>query len=193
MLRRFQFSLFCFLIFGGSLLNKISAQTPPVLEPPSSSKRTLFTGFPVFYYTPETRFAFGLTGLSLFNFPKDSSQSTKSSISLLAVYTQNKQWLFSLPFNLFLKNRNYLVYGEVTYNRFNYNFYGVGNAVPETFSERYGVQFPRIRLTALKKLAPHFYAGLRYAFDNYNLFNLDSTGLLIKNEIAGSKGEKFPA
>jgi outer membrane protein assembly factor BamA len=168
----------------------MGAQTLPSLEPPREAKKSMFTAFPVFYYTPETRFAAGLTGLSLFNFRHDSIQAAKSSLSLLAVYTQNKQWLFSLPFNLFVKNRTYLVYGELTYNRFNYNFYGVGNQVPESFSERYGVKFPRVRVSALKKIVPHFYAGLRYAFDNYSLYDLDSAGLLITREIPGSNGGK---
>jgi len=157
-------------------------------EGPRTSIKSLFTGFPVLYYTPETRFAGGLTGLSLFNFRKDTVGAPKSVISILAVYTQNKQWLFSIPFNLFVRNRTYLVYGEVTYNRFNYNFYGVGNQVPANFSERYGVEFPRLRLTCLRKIRPHFYAGFRYAFDKYRLFNLDSAGLLSKGTIPGATG-----
>jgi outer membrane protein assembly factor BamA len=153
-----------------------------------SSKRYLFTGLPVLFYTPETRLAYGLSGICLFNFKSDSLRAPRSTISLSAVYTQNKQALFTLPFNLFIHNRTYMVYGELTYNKFNYNFYGVGNSIPANFVERYGVEFPRIRLTVLKKLFPHFYAGLRYAYDNYSLYNLNENGLLIQKTIPGSSG-----
>lgn len=94
----------------------------------------------------------------------------------------------NLPFNLFIKNRAYHLYGELGYNRYFYNFYGVGNEEPESYVERYGIEFPRIRLTALKKIRKHFYAGLRYAYDNMTLFDLDSTGKLITGTIPGSKG-----
>lgn len=143
---------------------------------------------PIVFYTPETRFGFGASALCFFNFKKDSVGAPRSSVSTGFAYTQNKQILSALPFNLFLKNRAYQVYGEVAYNRFFYNFYGVGNAQVPDFVERYGVEFPRLRLTLLKKIVPKVYLGPRYAFDKFRLFSMDSTGQLIKGTIPGSKG-----
>lgn len=174
------------------LLPCLARQTfTPAVTPPDSaarSKRYLISGLPVIFYTPETRFAFGGTALSIFNFRRDSVGAQKSSLSLGVLYTQNKQMLLNLPFNLFLRNRAYHLYGEVAYNRFFYNFYGVGNDQPPGFVERYGIEFPRVRLTALKKLRPHVYAGLRYAFDKFSLFDLQPSGQLIGGQIPGSKG-----
>src|SRR6185436_9856296 len=132
------------------------------------------------FYTPETRFGFGGSAVFIFNFRKDSLFAPKSSVNMGLAYTQNKQVLFYLPFNLFIRNRSYQVYGEFAYNKYNYNFYGVGNEMPASYVEKYGVEFPRIRITLLKKLARNFYAGPRYAYDKYSLFNLDSSGLLFK-------------
>lgn len=168
-----------------------SALCASVIAPPDSAarkKRHLVTGLPVVFYTPETRFGFGATGLCLFNFRNDSALAHKSSVSLAFAYTQNRQILSGIPFNLFIKNRLYHVYGEVAYNKFFYNFYGVGNRQDPGFVERYGVEFPRLRLTVLKKFAPHFYAGIRYAFDHFRLFNLDTTAQLAKGGIPGSRG-----
>ena len=151
-------------------------------------KRYSVLGAPVLFYTPETRFGFGASGFCFFNFRNDSVLAPKSSFSLGFAYTQNKQIISTLPFNLFLKNRSYQLYGEVTYNRFFYNFYGVGNDQSPDFVERYGVEFPRLRITALKKIVPHVYAGLRYAFDKFSLFKLDTTGQLIQGTVPGSKG-----
>lgn len=170
------------LLFCGSQLYGIQVTER------DSTKRYLVTGLPVVFYTPETRWGFGATGICLFNFKSDTINAPRSSFNLLAAYTQNKQILFTLPFNLFIFNRSYWTYGELTYNRFNYNFYGVGNEVSPTFVERYGVEFPRVRLTFLKKIFPGFYAGLRYAYDNYRLFNLNENGQLIKQDIPGSSG-----
>lgn len=151
-------------------------------------KRYTISGFPVLFYTPETRLGFGAAGICTFNFKKDSLNAPRSSFNLGFAYTQNKQILFYLPYFLFFKNRAYQVYGELGYNKYFYNFYGVGNDQPKDFVEKYGVEFPRLRVTALKKLADHFYGGLRYAYDKFSLFDLDSTGQLIKKDIPGSNG-----
>jgi hypothetical protein len=154
----------------------------------TTKKRYLITGLPVLFYTPETRFAFGATGLWLFNFKTDSAFAPKSSVNLSFVYTQNRQVLLSAPFNLFVQNRRYQLYGELGYNSFNYNFYGVGNDKPESYVERYGVEFPRLRLTVLRRLLPGFFGGLRYAFVNFSLFDLDPSGELTAGTIPGSRG-----
>ena len=151
-------------------------------------KRYLVSGFPILFYTPETRFGFGAAAVCIFNFKSDSLLAPRSSINLGFTYTQNRQVLFYLPYVLFIKNRTFQVYGELAYNRYNYNFYGVGNNQPENYVERYGVEFPRWRFTFLKKVTRRFYAGLRYAFDKFSLYDLDSTGQLITKKIPGSNG-----
>jgi hypothetical protein len=154
----------------------------------STKKRISLSALPVVFYTPETRFGFGASGILLFNFKNDTLQSQKSSVNIGFAYTQNKQVLFYLPFNLFVNNRAYQFYGEAGYNKFFYNFYGVGNEQPENFVEKYGVEFPRLRITAIKKIARGFYMGPRYAYDKFSLSNLDSAGQLIRGKIPGSKG-----
>jgi len=151
-------------------------------------KRILVSGFPVLFYTPETRFGFGAAGICIFNFKNDSLFAPRSSVNLGFTYTQNKQVLFYLPYTLFIKNRSYQVYGELAYNRYTYNFYGVGNDNPRDFVEKYGVAFPRLRFTALKKVGKNLFTGLRYAYDQFSLFGLDTTGQLYKKTIPGSTG-----
>lgn len=155
-----------------------------------TKKRYFITGFPVLFYTPETRLGYGASGLMLFNFKNDSIHAPRSTVTIGFAYTQNKQVLFNLPFNLFVKNREYHYYGEIAYNKFFYNFYGVGNEQDPNYVEKYGVAFPRLRITALKKVVPHVYTGLRYAFDNYTLFDLDTTAQLYEGTIPGSQGGK---
>ncbi len=153
-----------------------------------SKKRYLISGLPIVFYTPETRFGFGAAGIFIFNFKKDSAMAPKSSINLGFTYTQNNQVLFYLPYTLFIKNRSYQFYGELAYSKYNYNFYGVGNEQAANYVERYGIEFPRLRVTALKKVIRGFYAGLRYAYDKISLHDLKENGQLIQNSIVGSKG-----
>ena len=143
---------------------------------------------PVVFYTPETRLGLGASGVFIFNFKNDTLGARPSTIYLGFAFTQNKQAVINLPFNLFLKNRLYNVYGELGYNHLNYNFYGVGNEVPKDFVERYGIDFPRLRLTGLRRTTNYLYAGLRYAYDKNYLYDIDSTGMLVTGEILGSNG-----
>lgn len=157
-------------------------------DTPLPTKRRVISGLPVVFYTPETRFGFGATSLLIFNWKNDTINAARSSMSMGFAFTQNKQVLSYLPFNLFLKNREYQVYGELAYNKYHYNFYGVGNEVPQNYVERYGVEFPRLRITGLKKLIPHFYAGLRYAYDKFTLFDLDTSAILGSGKVPGANG-----
>lgn len=170
----------------------ISAVCHAAFTPPPDSiprkKRYAVVPLPLLFYTPETRFGFGASVFCTFNFKNDSAFAPRSNVSLLFAYTLNKQIMSSLPFNLFLKNREYQVYGELTYNKYFFNFYGVGNDQPPGFVERFGYELPRIRLTAVKRIAPRFYLGPRYAYDKFSLFDLDTSGQLIKGEIPGSRG-----
>jgi len=51
------------------------------------------------------------------------------------------------------------------YNKYTYNFYGVGKIIRKIMSKNTVLNI-QARITALKKIGKHFYAGPRYAFDN---------------------------
>jgi hypothetical protein len=162
------------------------AQTDSIKIQMVKTNKPFYFGFPVLFYTPETRVGFGATGVATFNFKKDSIGAQQSRVNLIAVYTQNKQVLLYLPYLLFLKNRTYQCGGEVGYYNFNYLFYGIGNAPYN--EEVFFLKYPRIRFSLLRKIKKQFYAGIKYNYDNVTLFNLDTTGSLIKGAIAGSRG-----
>lgn len=163
---------------------KINAQNDSIIV---KKNKPFYFGFPIVYYTPETKFAFGASGFTSFNFKKDTIGASQSRVSFIGIYTQNKQMLFYAPFNLLFKNREYQTYGELGYYNFNYLFYGIGNS--SSFNtELYYLKYPRLRIAFLKKIRPNFFVGVKYLYDNVSLFNLDTSGLLIKHNIIGSRG-----
>lgn len=151
-------------------------------------RKPLIAGFPIAFYTPETRWGAGATGVCIFNWRSDSLRARPSTVSLGFAVTQNRQVFFVTPFHLFLDSARYQVYGEIAYNRYRYNFYGRGNEVPENFVERYGLEFPRFRLTVLRRFGKWFYAGGRYAYDRFSLFDLAPQGLLANKRVPGADG-----
>ena len=109
-------------------------------------------------------------------------------MQVVAAYTLQKQLLLYFPFTLFVNNSDYYSYGEVGYYRYVYQFFGIGNTVDPDFKEAYSVNFPRIRLTALKRVHPKWYLGLRYWFENFTITEVDSAGMLTEGTITGSQG-----
>lgn len=151
-------------------------------------KRNKFSFFPVAFYSPETKLAFGVLGAYTFYNKKDINQQYPSQVQIGAAYTFNKQVLFYFPFRIYTNKSKYTIYGEAGYYKYSYFFYGVGNNLPDENEELYKVSFPRIRLNALKKVSPILYAGLRYWLEDYKITSTEAGKQLATGVIPGSNG-----
>lgn len=170
----------------------------------SAQKQVSLFPFPIIYYTPETRFAYGAVVSATFRFTRDfirfKADTTTvnagppnvprpSNVQLIAAYTQNKQVLLFVPFQVFYDQNRYYVYGEAGYYKYAYNFYGVGQRdVP---AENYGVNYPRVRLNALRRIRPGLYAGLRGEYENYVITRVEPDGLLATGTVSGGQGGRM--
>jgi hypothetical protein len=165
------------------------AQSQAVASKPDSSlNKTTIRGFPVAFYSPDTKLGVGALGIVFFNFKKDSIGARKSSINIGGAYTTLNQVLLYTPFQIFVNNSKYWFYGELGYYKYIFNYFGVGNNTPNDYIEKYDARFPRIRINALRKVNNSLYVGVRYVYDNFSLSNYRSDGELIKNRITGSTG-----
>ena len=97
----------------------------------ATEKRNSFFGLPIAYFSPETDWAFGVTGIYAFRLKKESITSRPSQLTLGFAYTLNKQVLIYLPYQLFAKNQVYNIYGELGYYLYSYQFFGLGNETKE--------------------------------------------------------------
>jgi hypothetical protein len=147
-----------------------------------------FSVFPVAYYAPETKLAVGILGAYTFYNKKDSAQKRPSQIQVGAAYTFNKQLLFYIPFRIYTRQNNFVFYGEAGYYKYSYFFYGIGNNQAQDYKELYKVNFPRIRINALRKVTEKLYAGVRYWLEDYNITSNDSGKQLSTGIIPGNKG-----
>ena len=150
-------------------------------------RKSSFITLPLAFYTPETRFGGGAATLYAFRFRNQSDSSRPSQIQLGGAYTAEKQLLSYLPFQLFLDDAKYNIYGELGYYRYFFYFFGIGNDASDE-SESFNVNFPRVRLSALKLVAPNLYVGGRYWFDNYQIAKVEEGGLLETQNITGNEG-----
>ena len=131
------------------------------------------SAFPVAYYSPETKLAVGALAAYTFYNKNDNTQKRPSQIQLGAAYTFNKQLLFYIPFRIYTRQSSFVFYGEAGYYKYSYYFYGIGNKQSNDYKELYKVNYPRIRVNLLRRINPHFYAGVRYWLEEYKIIETE--------------------
>ena len=142
------------------------------------------SAFPIVFYLPETKLAFGALGMTVFNIGKTKAWR-KSQVQLGLAYTLKKQFLLFIPYELYAK-QNWKIAGEIGYYRYFYNYYGLGVNSIKNDLETYNANFPRFISSVLYKVKPNFLAGVQYRFD---LFDIPNVGpLLSQNNPDGISG-----
>lgn len=146
---------------------------------------------PLLYFTPDTRWAAGAAGVYYFKFkPKsENEQKTRMSyVQFLADYTQNRQLDMWATWNVFTRNENYLLKGDIRFRDFPDRFYGLGNASLESDEEKYSYSLFQLKSLQLKKLRPGVFVGFDYALEYEYNFSYTKGGQLEQGTITGSKG-----
>jgi outer membrane protein assembly factor BamA len=146
---------------------------------------------PLIYYTPDTRWAFGGAGVYYFKVPPKYEYQKLTRVSylqFLADYTQNNQLDIWGVWNIFTRNEDYLLKGEMRFRDFPDRFYGIGNNTPKENEERYGYKLISIKNLAMKKIRPSLFAGVDYHFEYEYDFRLEEGGQLGEGTITGYNG-----
>ncbi len=172
--------LFALLSSSDTLAQKEIAQVDTL------EKQSYLLAFPVAFRFPETRWGGGAAGLWNFYFNPKDSLSPPSQIQMGAAYTQNQQVLSSLPFHLFWGERKHVAYGEFSYYRYAYNYFGQGDAI-QSKAQNYDADFFRIRLNYLRAIKNRWYLGLRMWLEDFEI-EANEPGLLGQNTILGEEG-----
>ena len=146
------------------------------------------TVLPIVFYLPETSFGFGVSGMGTFRLDGESPSSKTSSIILGASYTLKNQILFFLPYEIYKKNEDIRIKGELGFYKYFYNYNGIGGNSNYSDLENYEVIFPRLVFTYSKAISKKWKIGIGYKFDNFNITNIKAGGLLDTEQPIGYKG-----
>ena len=148
---------------------------------PDSTTRVF--GLPILFFSPDTQLGGGALGIVTF-----AGQPFRSSISFGIAYTQQKQFLLYMPYQLFSSNQQWRAYGELGWYRYVYQYFGIGNKYPNTFVEKYTAQYPRLRISALHRMKGQHYGGLRWYFDDYRIKETTDAGEIANGTLTGANG-----
>lgn len=154
-------------------------------EADSTQRKNGIAVLPVIYYTPETRWAFGVAGLYIYRPEIHNAKPTTATAS--AVYTQNKQISIELTTNAFSDDAALWHQGSFYYQKFPNSFFGIGNATPDSSEEKYSAEIIRINPILLTKLSDRLYGGVQVHYETWSLGTTETGKLLASGTIPGSR------
>ncbi len=190
--QKYIFSILFLLAFGIQTLNaqvQAKIQEEDIEKKDTTeTKRYSFVPLPLVYFTPETRWGFGVGSFLSFRFKNQTQVVPPSQMQIGFAYTLEKQLLAYLPFQLFVKDGKVKLYGELGYYKYVYRYFGNGSESLESDEEIYKVDYPRVRLNALYRVHPKIFTGVRYFMDDYKIQEIATDGLLATQDILGNKG-----
>lgn len=150
-------------------------------------QKSSLIALPIVFYTPETRLGGGAAALYTFRFANESAESRPSQLQLGLAYTQEKQILSYLPFDIYVQDEKWYLSGELGYYRYVYRFFGLGNDTP-TESETFEATYPRLQLNAQYMVRPRLYLGAWYWMDDYRITKREEQGALSTSAVPGQEG-----
>lgn len=146
--------------------------------------------FPILYYTPETKVAFGLSSFLTYRFGLLSKETRPSSLFLAAIYTQMKQFTLQVKPELYLQNNSLYLTGNFMSERFPTKLWGIGPNTEDSMEESYTPQRYIMDLSLQKKIFAEVpvYLGLRYQLESFKIVEKEPGKLLDQNLVPGSTG-----
>jgi hypothetical protein len=150
-------------------------------------QKTTFKFLPILYYTPETRLAFGASGIYGFKFNPNDTLLPVSQIKPSFIYTQNKQMMATISYQLYV-NKNWIVSGTTGYLIYPYFFSGVGNDHDVNYKEWYDAKYPMLETNVYRRVYKKTWSvGLKYRFQNTRITS-EPDSLLGKGNVPGDGG-----
>lgn len=171
--------------FYGSIVLLLAFQAISFSQADTSSESNSVKvfGLPLVFFSNDTRWGFGAAGIV--TFPQKPIAST---LTFSFAYTQREQWLCWIPFQWFGRQDRWRAYGEIGWYRYLYQYFGIGNDYPNNFLQTYTAQFPRLRATLVRRLAPRQLMGLRYGLDDYGIVSSSPGSEIAAGILKGSDG-----
>lgn len=152
------------------------------------SDNTSLLAIPLLFYTPETEFGFGV-GAQLFFKNRELAQRAKqSNVFGTLIYTSRKQFIAQLKTRTYLNSDQYILDGNFKFQIFPNIFWGIGNDTKEEAAEDYNQQVFEFDASFLKQIPGNVNFGFLFSLADYNITEVQDSGLLASGDIEGSDG-----
>ena len=137
-------------------------------------EKPVFTLFPAIGYTLQTRFAVILSSNMVF-YTSTKPDSRLSVINISPTFSINKQFVFPVLMNIWLKDDKYNLISDWRYMKYPQSTFGLGSNSPLLFENPMDFDYLRIYQYVTKKIVKSFTAGVGYTLDYH--WNISEEGL----------------
>ena len=163
---------FIFLIFTLFPFNYFSQSKP------DSTKKVKYIAVPVIFKTPETGWAFGLSGSMSFKTTTFKDTLTRTSvIQLLSIYSLKKQNVQALDATIYFPKEKYILYLQSSHSYFPDNFWGIGQYSKNESSEKYKFEQFFFSPHLKRKFSKHLFLGAIIDYQNVFKIKYSSNGV----------------
>ncbi len=154
----------------------------------STQQNQSIIGLPVLFFLPETGIAFGGAGVYFWRFAGVSEQTRLSSIQFLGYYTQRKQTMLRMPYELHFDNNRHVVKGMLSWFHYPLQFFGVGPS-PAAQSEVFASRTFWLRTAYLYQIRRNLFIGMQYRLDQINDMEYEDVPSLLRlSQLPGTQG-----
>ncbi|UCH83435.1 MAG: BamA/TamA family outer membrane protein [Candidatus Latescibacterota bacterium] len=167
--------------------DSVSSSVDSAIAPADTLQRFGYAFIPAIFYTPETGFAGGASVLLFFRGRNDREIDLPSTVSPTLIFTEKKQIIAVIGYELNLKQSRYRVNGDIGYLEFPDLFYGIGPDTPDD-PEDYTPETAFLGVSLKKRIWPRLMFGVRYEFGHSQITETEDGGLLASGLITGSDG-----
>lgn len=171
-----------FISLSSISVSEITAQTDS-----TELKKINWHIYPVFFYTPETDFAFGGLSILLFRLSEEI-HSKPSNIRFVGYYTLNNQFSLSIKPEIYFRRDKYLLESEIYFSKITDKFFGIGNDTEDSGNPEYDYRKVSVLLQLQYEIIKNLRAGLIYEFRTTTIKDLKQNLPLLSGEVAGTKG-----
>ena len=156
-------------------------------EADSLSRPLAFQGLPYVYYTPETDWAFGASGIFTFRTGSEGPMNP-SSLLLDAFYTVKRQYKFTALPEIFFDRDRFLLTGDFEYGRIVDKYWGIGAHTADSDSTQYVKGTYKLQAMVQAIVSGRLRCGLLLEYDRAWMIDKSTNPLLQRNTVAGSSG-----
>lgn len=142
-----------------------------------SSRSAGFVVLPALGYAQETGLEFGLAGVYNFYLNRADTTIRTSNITFIGTFTTEKQTNLKLTTDIWSTGNLYHYVGELRFRDFPFNYYGIGNDTWLADEDIVVMRLARIRAEVERRLAPSYYAGLAFMFEDYQYTDRVADGI----------------
>ncbi|NTW50319.1 MAG: BamA/TamA family outer membrane protein [Chlorobiales bacterium] len=176
-----------------SPIDSVKALDLQASKPDTGIVMSGITGLPYISYTPETKLSAGIAGMYFFRNNDPRLFMRPSSVSVGINYTQRKQLTIVTNYDIYFSDGNYRLFGRGSYEKYPFDFYGIGNATSEKMEEEYTPNSFTLTTSFLFNLmrspvGQGLNAGPTYQFRHDKIVERENGGLLASGLVRGYDG-----